>query len=138
MILRKNKFNSFVAAILCSVMILSPAISAIAADMPTGGSVQSGNVKIAAIDPNHMVIDQSSNTSIIHWDSFSVHSGGVVDFNMPSSSSSSLNRVLGSTPSSIAGRVNSNGNVILVNPNGVFLTKSGVVKVIHLPPQPLI
>ena len=128
MILRKNKFNSFVTATLCSVMILSPAISAIAADMPTGGSVQSGNVKIAAIDPNHMVIDQSSNTSIIHWDSFSVHSGGVVDFNMPSSSSSSLNRVLGSTPSSIAGRVNSNGNVILVNPNGVFLTKSGVVR----------
>ena len=51
MVLRKNKFNSFVAATLCSVMTLSPAISAIAADMPTGGSVQSGNVKIAAIDP---------------------------------------------------------------------------------------
>ena len=50
MVLGKNKFNSFVAATLCSVMILSPAISAIAADMPTGGSVQSGNVKIAAID----------------------------------------------------------------------------------------
>ena len=75
-----------------------------------------------------MVIDQSSHSSVIHWDSFSVHSKGVVDFNMPSSSSSSLNRVLGSTPSSIAGQVNSNGNVILVNPHGVLLTKSGTVK----------
>jgi hypothetical protein len=36
--------------------------------------------------------------------------------------------VLGSTPSNIAGRINSNGNVILVNPNGVFLTKSGAVR----------
>ena len=75
-----------------------------------------------------MVIDQSSHNSIIHWNSFSVHSKGTVDFNMPSSSSSSLNRVLGSTPSKIAGQINSNGNVILVNPNAVFLTKSGAIK----------
>jgi len=128
MVLKKNKFNSFMAATLCSVMTLSPGISAIAADMPTGGSVQNGNVQIAYINPDHMVIDQSTHNSVIHWDSFSVHSQGVVDFNMPSSSSSSLNRVLGSTPSNIAGRVNSNGNVILVNPNGVFLTKSGAVR----------
>ena len=109
-------------------MALSPGISAIAADMPTGGSAQSGSVQIASINPNHMVINQSSNNSVIHWNSFSVHSKGVVDFNMPSSSSSSLNRVLGSTPSKIAGQINSNGNVMLVNPNGVFLTKSGAVK----------
>ena len=128
MVLKKNKFNSFMVATLCSVMALSPGISAIAADMPTGGSVQNGNVQIAYINPDHMVLDQSTHNSVIHWDSFSVHSQGVVDFNMPSSSSSSLNRVLGSTPSNIAGKVNSNGNVILVNPNGVFLTKSGAVR----------
>ena len=46
------------AATLCSVMTLSPGISAIAADMPTGGSVQSGNVQIAYINPDHMVLDQ--------------------------------------------------------------------------------
>ena len=128
MVLKKNKFNSLIAATLCSVMTLSPGISAIAADMPTGGSVQNGNVEIAYINPDHVVLNQNTKNSIIHWDSFSVHSSGVVDFNMPSASSSSLNRVLGSTPSNIAGRVNSNGNVILVNPNGVFLTKSGIVR----------
>ena len=124
----KNKFKSIMAFSLCSVMTFQPLALAIADDMPKGGSVQNGNVRIAAINPNHMVIDQSSHSSVIHWDSFSVHSKGVVDFNMPSSSSSSLNRVLGSTPSSIAGQVNSNGNVILVNPHGVLLTKSGTVK----------
>ena len=128
MILKKNKFNSFMVASLCSVMTLGPGVSAIASDMPTGSSVHSGNVEIASINPDHMVINQSSHNSVIHWDSFSVHSKGVVDFNMPSSSSSSLNRVLGSTPSNIAGQINSNGNVMLVNPNGVFLTKSGAVK----------
>ena len=128
MVLKKNKFNSLIAATLCSVMTLSPGIPAIAADMPTGGSVQNGNVEIAYINPDHIVLNQNTNNSVIHWDSFSVHSSGVVDFNMPSARSSSLNRVLGSTPSNIAGRVNSNGNVILVNPNGVFLTKSGTVR----------
>ena len=128
MLKTKKKFKSIMAFSLCSVMTLQPLASVIAADMPKGGSVQNGNVKIATINPNHMVIDQSSHSSVIHWDSFSVHSNGIVDFNMPSSSSSSLNRVLGSTPSSIAGQVNSNGNVILVNPHGVFLTKSGAVK----------
>ena len=103
-------------------------MSAISAEMPTGGAVQNGNVQIAYISPDHMVLDQSSHNSVIHWNSFSVHSKGVVDFNMPSSSSSSLNRVLGSTPSNIAGKINSNGNVIFVNPNGVFLTKSGAVR----------
>ena len=45
---------------LCSVMTFQPLALAIADDMPKGGSVQNGNVRIAAINPNHMVIDQSS------------------------------------------------------------------------------
>ena len=101
MVLKKNKFNSFIAASLCGIMTISPGISAIASDMPTGGSVQNGNVEIAYVNPDHMVLNQNTHNSVIHWDSFSVHSSGVVDFNMPSSNSSSLNRVLGSTPSNI-------------------------------------
>ena len=37
MVLKKNKFNSFIAATLCSIMTLSPGMSAISAEMPTGG-----------------------------------------------------------------------------------------------------
>ena len=123
----KDKTKKSLAFLLCSVITMQPGISAIAADMPSGAVIQSGKVKIAKINPNHLQIDQTSTKSVINWDSFSVHKGGRVDFNMPSSNSSSLNRVLGSTPSSIAGQVNSNGQVILVNPNGVFLTKTSTV-----------
>ena len=35
----------------------------------------------------------------------------------------------GSTPSTIAGHLNANGQVYLVNPNGIAITKTGVVKV---------
>ena len=95
--------------------------------MPSGAQVQSGNVVINSSEINHLKIDQKTNKSVINWNSFSIHKEGRVDFNMPSSSSSSLNRVVGSTPSTISGKLNSNGNVFLINPNGVIISKSGVV-----------
>ena len=96
--------------------------------MPSGGAVASGDVQITGTGTNHLIIDQKTNKSIINWDSFSIHSGGRVDFNQPSAKSFSLNRVNGSTPSSIAGQLNSNGKVMLINPNGVAITPKGVVK----------
>ncbi|MBS92015.1 MAG: hypothetical protein CMM95_03070, partial [Rickettsiales bacterium] len=98
---------------------ISPFFLVNAGEMPKGASVQSGQVNITGTNTNHMVIDQSTSKSIINWNSFSINPQGRVDFNMPSSNSSSLNRVTGSTPSSIAGQLNSNGKVLLINPNGV-------------------
>ena len=101
---------------------------AVSGEMPKNPRIQSGNVTIEGKGTDHLKIQQKTNKSIINWDSFSVHKGGRVDFNMPSSKSSSLNRVTGSTPSTIAGQINSNGKVLLINPNGVAITKNGVVK----------
>ena len=115
------KAFSIVTICFCSELCFS-------GEMPSGATVQSGNVNITGTNTDHMVIDQSTNKSIINWNSFSIHKQGQVDFNMPSSSSSSLNRVTGSTPSSIAGKLNSNGKVLIINPNGVVITKDGVVK----------
>ena len=53
-------------------------ISAIAADMPSGAVIQSGKVKIAEINPNHLQIEQTTTKSVINWNSFSVHKGGRV------------------------------------------------------------
>ena len=39
---------------------MQPGISAIAADMPSGAVIQSGKVKIAKINPNHLQIDQTT------------------------------------------------------------------------------
>ncbi len=38
-----------------------------------------------------------------------------------------LNRVTGNTPSTIAGSLTANGQVYLVNPNGIAITTSGMV-----------
>lgn len=80
-------------------------------EMPTGPKVKSGLIQINGSGSNHLKIDQKSNKSIINWNSFSIHKKGQVDFNMPSPSSSSLNRVTGSTPTNISGKLNSNGSV---------------------------
>ena len=117
--------NSFAMISFLTVFVSTQAVSG---EMPKNPSIQSGNVTIEGIGTNHLNINQKTNKSIINWDSFSVHKGGRVDFNMPSSRSSSLNRVTGSTPSTIAGQINSNGKVLLINPNGVAITKNGVVK----------
>src|SRR5262245_64903422 len=98
-----------------------------AQQLPTGGSVAAGNVSIGAPQHGTLNINQSTNQAIINWNTFSVGVGGTVNFNQPGASSATLNRVTSSTPSSIAGTINAPGTVMLVNPNGIAITKSGVI-----------
>ena len=116
-----------ITSALLGFFTLAHSNTAMSNDMPTGGQVKSGNVNITGTGTNHMIIESKSHKSIINWNSFSIHKNGRVDFNQPSANSFSLNRVKGSTPSTIAGQLNSNGKVMLVNPNGVVITPGGVV-----------
>jgi filamentous hemagglutinin family protein len=97
--------------------------------LPQGGSVVSGSATIGAPANNALTITQSSPNAVINWSSFSVGQPNTVTFNQPSSSSAILNRVTGNTPSSIAGTIRANGEVYLVNPNGIAITPSGTVNV---------
>jgi filamentous hemagglutinin family protein len=88
--------------------------------LPTGGQVVAGTATIANINDRQQVITQGSDRAIINWQGFSVGAGNSVRFDQPSSSSVILNRVLGNDPSSIFGTLSSNGQVFLVNPNGIY------------------
>src|SRR6202030_860456 len=65
----------------------------------------------------------------VNWNSFSIGQPNTVTFNQPSSSSAILNRVTGNTSSTIVGSLQANGQVYLVNPNGIAITPSGTVNV---------
>jgi filamentous hemagglutinin family protein len=117
---------STASAIAIAVASLSPR-PARAQEVPTNGTVAAGSATIGAPSGGHLTIDQSSARAVLNWNSFGVGSGGTVTFNQPDSQSATLNRVTGNAPSSIDGRVESNGAVYLVNPNGIAIGSGGVV-----------
>ena len=63
------------------------------------------------------------------WRSFSTNPGESVTFVQPNSGSISLNRVTGAEASTLRGSLSANGQVILVNPNGVLIGPTGSVDV---------
>ena len=97
-----------------------------AQSLPTGGTVASGKVTIGSTSPTSLTVTQSSSTGIVNWSSFSVGQGNQVQFN--NGSGATLNRVTGNVPSSINGLVSATGSVYLVNPSGIVVGPTGVVK----------
>lgn len=98
-----------------------------AQELPTGGTVAAGNATIATPGPGRMTINQSSNSAVINWNTFSVGQGGRVDIAQPSAQSATLNRVTGNATSNIHGQINANGQVFVVNPNGIFIGPNGQI-----------
>ncbi len=97
------------------------------AQLPTGGNVVAGQAAIAA-SAGTLDVNATTARSIVNWDSFNVGAGNVANFNLPTANSAILNRVTSANmPSTIAGMINSNGNVMLVNPSGIMVTGSGMV-----------
>lgn len=110
---------------ICAVLALPHAASA---QSPSGGSVVAG---IAGVSQAGAVtnINQSSQKAIINWQGFSVGAQNTVNFNQPNSSAATLNRVIGNERSVIDGAVNANGQVFIVNSNGVLFGKGSQVNV---------
>jgi len=117
---------SSIYAVLSLVLASTPALSVDV--LPTGGSVTAGSGSIQR-EGAALTITQSSARMAIDWQSFSIGQGNQVHFAQPSASSVALNRVLGSDPSVIQGSLSANGQVFLVNPNGVLFTPTAQVNV---------
>ena len=93
---------------------------------PSGGTVVSGNATISQ-NANTTNINQSSNKAVINWQDFSIKSNETVNFNQPNVNSITLNRVIGNEKSIIDGALNANGQVWLINSNGVLFGKNAKV-----------
>ena len=96
--------------------------------LPSGAEVVRGSGSVSR-QANGLVIQQSSAKLVLNWQSFSIGPQGEVEFVQPNATSVALNRVVGTDPSVIQGRLKSNGHVFLVNPNGVLFSKTAQVDV---------
>lgn len=108
-------FNTVIFAAIFTLMHISPPLLA----NPDLGSVVNGKVVVTANGKKLDVI-QSTDKAILDWRTFNIAPDEYTQFSQPSSSSITLNRVLANDPSQILGRLSANGNIILINPNGVF------------------
>jgi filamentous hemagglutinin family protein len=93
---------------------------------PTGGSVAAGCASINTC-PGVVTVCQQSNVAVINWQSFSICAGELTKFVQPCSSSAVLNRVCGGQTSVINGTLCANGEVYLVNGNGIVIGPTGMV-----------
>ncbi len=99
--------------------------------LPTSPSIESGGAFLDRVDPATMHITCQDKT-VINWDTFSVESHEALKF-IQSVDSTVLNRVTGHITggdmSRIMGTLESQGNVYILNPQGIFIGKDAVINV---------
>ncbi|MDW3682181.1 GLUG motif-containing protein [Cupriavidus sp. CV2] len=125
---RRSKAGRGKVVIAAGISLLGLLGQAPAFALPTGSTVVSGSGTIQS-NGQQMTIDQRSDKLVTNWNEFSVGAAESVTFRQPGSNSIALNRVIGNNGSDIQGRIDANGKVFLVNPNGVVFGKTAQVNV---------
>ncbi|SNS85152.1 filamentous hemagglutinin family N-terminal domain-containing protein, partial [Noviherbaspirillum humi] len=96
--------------------------------LPTGAQVAAGSASVSQ-SGSAMTVTQSTPKAILNWNSFDIGPSASVTFNQPSRDAVALNRVVGISPSQIQGQLNANGQVFLVNPQGILFGPTAQVNV---------
>ncbi|RDI40051.1 two-partner secretion domain-containing protein, partial [Aquicella lusitana] len=110
------------------VAIATVFLTSVVAANPVLDNVASGNVSVQQ-SPNSTVINQSSQKAIINWRSFNIGQPESTHFQQPAGGVT-LNRISPTQgPSSIYGRLTATGQIILMNPAGIFFGPSAYVNV---------
>ena len=101
--------------------------------LPVLRGVVSGQAVVNAPVPGAgtrlMTIDQASQRAIIDWKSFNIGSDAEVRFNQPGATASVLNRIYSNDPTLIQGKLTANGQVLLINQNGILFDRGSQVNV---------
>ncbi len=96
--------------------------------LPAGEQVTHGDVQFTRT-PNHLQVHQATSKAVVNFHSFDIGVPETVQFIQPGANAAILNRVTGGMSSEIAGALLANGNVYLINPNGILFSQSARVDV---------
>jgi filamentous hemagglutinin family protein len=125
---RGKQSGSLTAAALSVTAALLSLVSPYAHAGPEGGQVVSGSGSISASGAT-TTINQTSDKLSINWQSFNVAQAETVNFHQPTASALAVNRIFDTQGSQILGKINANGQVWLINPNGVLFGKDAQINV---------
>ncbi|WP_449235471.1 two-partner secretion domain-containing protein [Azospirillum doebereinerae] len=110
--------------------VLAAALSpSVALANPAGGTVVAGQAAIMPGAPGQLDIVQTTSKAIIDWQRFGIGETEHTRFRQPDVNAITLNRVVGTERSDILGRLSANGQVWLVNPNGIVFGPNAKVDV---------
>lgn len=114
----------------CQLLLLSLAVAACFGSVqanPIAPQVVAGQASFQQ-QGNVFTVTNTPNT-IINWQSFSINQNEITRFLQQGADSKVLNRITGQDPSRILGTLQSNGQVYLINPNGILFGKESRVDV---------
>ena len=123
----------FLAAIVLPTTQPSAQTLPAATALPTGARVIAGQATIATTTSAaaaSMTVTQATKYGAYDWKTFNIGSASAVTYQVPTSQSVSVNRVISPTsPSIIAGKLSSNGVLVVQNQSGVVFTQGAEVNV---------
>ena len=125
------RLRSTVGNSVCISLILA-AIPLPAYASPKGGNVAAGSATITQPGTNTTIVRQTTDKVVIDWRSFDLGPQDIARFEQPSSKAIALNRIAGGAPTTIEGTLTANGQIWLINPNGILFGKSARVDVAGL------
>lgn len=95
---------------------------------PQNPTVVHGEVSFDGLNSPSITI-HSNDRAIINWEAFSIGQNESIQFIQTGVNSAVLNRVTGSLMSQIYGRLQADGKVYLLNPNGIIFGKNAIIDV---------
>jgi filamentous hemagglutinin family protein len=96
--------------------------------LPEGGVVSAGNANIT-VSGDRLDVVQGTEKTIIDWRGFDIGAGQTTEFHQPSANALAVNRVNSPSATQIDGALKANGNVVIINENGVAFGKGAKVDV---------
>jgi filamentous hemagglutinin family protein len=111
--------------LLAAVLSLAAGVTAAG---PLGGQVVAGSGHIGQSGAL-TTITQTTPVLSLSWASFNIAPQETVDFVQPSASAIAVNRITGTNGTQILGHLHANGQVYLINPNGILFGRGAQVDV---------
>ena len=124
----KSAFTNFIVG--CLIYLIGGLPTLVYA-LPQGGTISSGAGTIDTTGSS-LTVTQTTNKIIINWESFSVGKNESVIFLQPDKASSALNNILGNSRTVVEGNLSANGQIVLSNPNGIYISPTANINVASL------